>query len=148
MSVPIARMGPSDLVGFELLVRESEKEGYGFLRRMVHEWASGDLTFSSPGECAAIAQEHGCVVGVGGLCRDPYLTADDVGRVRHMYVHPGHRSSGLGVRLLEFVLSGWKENFSRVRLRAANEGSARFYESHGFQAVAGEDNCTHVLISS
>lgn len=145
MSLHLNSMSATDFADFETLVHTSEEEGYGFLRRMSDEWASGALKFSRPGECVAIVREGSRVLGVGGLCLDPYLRAGSVGRLRHMYVHPAHRSSGLGARILGFVLRDWNESFSRIRLRAANDASARFYESHGFVLTVDEDNCTHVL---
>lgn len=147
-TVTLESMSTADLAEFALLATQSESEGYQFLRRMHDEWVSGVLRFSRPGERVALARAEGRVIGVGGLCCDPYLKAGDVGRLRHMYVHPAHRGSGVGRRLLEFLLCDWAQNFSRIRLRAANDASGRFYEAYGFQVVTLEDHCTHVLFDS
>jgi GNAT superfamily N-acetyltransferase len=53
-----------------------------------------------------------------------------------MIVHPDHRSSGLGSRLLRHAIKFARSNgFTRITLLTdrMNEGAIRFYEQHGFK---------------
>lgn len=59
------------------------------------------------------------------------------GWVNHLYVHPGHHRRGIGSALLRHA----KSLQSQLTLWTfqANAAARRFYESHGFEAVALTD---------
>ena len=78
-----------------------------------------------------IAESEGRVVAFLSLHGD---------MLEHLYVHPGFHSRGIGTSLLETARS---VTAGRLRLYtfARNEGARRFYERHGFRAIAfGDDN--------
>lgn len=80
------------------LVAESERDGLGFVRRLVEEWTSGANRFDQPGAALFVASIDGAVVGVCGLNVDPYAARAGVGRVRHLYVLAPYRRRGAGSR--------------------------------------------------
>lgn len=138
-------MNDAHLARFQALAGQAEKEGYRFLDRMVTEWKAGTLDFSGPGEVAVVVEVADEIVGVGGLCRDPYADSQRIGRIRHMYIHPAHRGSGVGAMLLTKIMAHHTVHFDRLRLRAANARSGKFYELHGFRPTLTEQHCTHVF---
>lgn len=60
------------------------------------------------------------------------------GWVNQLYVDPGHTSRGLGSRLLDLAKSANPGGLDLWTF-AANRGARRFYERHGFVAVASTD---------
>ena len=61
--------------------------------------------------------------------------APDVGEVKRMYVVPGRRGGGLGLRLLEEIEAAARDGGFAV-LRLDTYGSlARFYEAAGYAAI-------------
>ena len=75
------------------------------------------------GMCQLIMFRH--VQRGGGLC----------GELESLHVHPDHRSSGIGGRLLEAVVEiAWDSGCYRVQLTSniARVDAHRFYQRHGF----------------
>jgi len=115
------------------------------VRRLADEWASGANRFDRPGEALFVARSAGDVVGVCGLNVDPYATAPDVGRVRHLYVLRAHRHRGIGQQLVTAIVQAARGRFQRLRLRTQNPEAARLYERLGFRAAVDATDCTHVM---
>jgi N-acetylglutamate synthase-like GNAT family acetyltransferase len=86
---------------FADILAESEASGYQFLRRVLDQWETAINRFSRPGEALLVAQNHGCWVGVCGLCIDPYLDDPRVGRLRNLYMLADCRRSGVGRLLVD-----------------------------------------------
>jgi len=141
----IERLGdlPSDRLG--PLVAESEQGGLRFVRRLAEEWASGRNRFDRPGEALFAAVVDGQMVGVCGLNVDPYVAAQRVGRVRHLYVLSAYRKLGVGRQLVEEVIAAARDPFDTLRLRTDNPKAARLYESTGFRRTPGAANCSHLM---
>ena len=118
-------------------------EGYRFVDRLVCDWRSGANRFDGPGETFLGAFDGDRLVAFGGVNRDPYMRGD-IGRLRHVYVLPEWRRSGVGRRLVAALTAHAAPRFSRLRLRATDERAARFYERMGFQVVA-EPDATHAM---
>jgi GNAT superfamily N-acetyltransferase len=131
-------------VGFAALQDEARAEGYLFIDRLVEEWQSGANRFDKTGELFLGCLDGGVLVAVGGVQRDPYRTAVDVGRVRRVYVRPAWRGRGIGQELVTLLVERARGKFLRLRLRAENPAAARVYERIGFQPVTEED-ATHAL---
>ena len=126
------------------LLDDSERQGLRLVRRLADEWASGANRFDRPGEALFMAWIGGSAVGIGGLSVDPYATAPEIGRVRHVYVLTTHRRAGVGERLMHAILDAARGRFEIVRLRTTNPVAARLYERLGFQPVA-EADCSHTF---
>ncbi len=138
---PLRALGPA----VKPLVLEAERNGFGFMRRLAAEWASGANRFNRPGECL-LAAYHGCrLVGVGGLNRDPYASSDGIGRLRHLYVLAAARRLGVGSRLVARILDDAHSMFQVVRLRANTEQAAAFYVRLGFTST-NEEAASHIMV--
>jgi N-acetylglutamate synthase-like GNAT family acetyltransferase len=133
-------------LGTELapLVSAADREGHAFVRRLREEWDSGANRFDRAGEALFGAFAGKRLVGVGGLNRDPFANADGVGRLRHLYIAPEMRRSGVGRLLVERIVTEAKTGFSVVRLRTLSADAAAFYRRLGFVEV-DEEAATHVM---
>jgi GNAT superfamily N-acetyltransferase len=58
--------------------------------------------------------------------------------INQLYVDPRHTGRGLGSRLVEVAKSVYPEGLDLWTF-AANTGARRFYERHGFVAIASTD---------
>lgn len=129
----------------DALVGVGREEGFGFLDRLIDDWRTGANRFDRPGERFVMAMEDGEVVGFSGLNVDPYVDAEAIGRLRHLYVLPSHRRKGVGSCLVHALLLDAAEHFRIIRLRTANPDAARFYEALGFGKLAQPD-ASHRMI--
>lgn len=136
----LSALGPAA----EPIRAEASAQGIDFVRRLFEEWASGANRFDRPGETFLGVWQRNCLVGVGGLNRDPYATEDDVGRLRHVYVFGSHRHLGLGTLLVQRLLREAEGHFRIVRLRAASSEAAAFYRRLGF-AECADPAATHLI---
>ena len=131
--------------GMDELQNEAHEEGYNFIDRLVKEWLSGENRFDKQGEVLRGCVDQGVLVAIGGLNRDPFIEAADVGRIRRVYVRPAWRNKGLGRALVASLVDDARKYFRCVRLRAGSPLAAKLYESIGFLPVA-DPNATHILI--
>ncbi|OCW57533.1 GNAT family N-acetyltransferase [Hoeflea olei] len=129
-----------DEIDIEPLAEEAWRDGYRFIERMKHDWATGENRFDGPGERLLGAFEGEALVGFCGLNRDPYVS-ELVGRIRHLYVGRDHRKKGIARDLLVRALDGAAYWFPRIRLRAT-PSSRGFYRRMGFVEV-DEVEATH-----
>jgi GNAT superfamily N-acetyltransferase len=127
------------------LVAESERTGFGFVRRLVDEWDSGENRFDKPGEASFVALVETRIVGVGGLNLDPYAGSPGIGRVRRLYVLSAFRRGGVGRGLVEAVISAAQNHFHTLRLRTNHEIAAQFYSGLGFSPSVGVPESTHEM---
>lgn len=130
---------PSDI---GVLLEASVEEGFDFVERLVRFWEDGSNRFDRPGEILIQVRSGPALVAVGGLNVDPYLDDSSVGRIRHVYVLPSARGSGVGSLLIRSLLEHGSGRFSRIRLRVGTPDGGPFYEALGF-AATDEDNATH-----
>ena len=128
----------------DALAKHASAAGHAFLERWLDEWRSGENRFDAPGELLLGATIQDCLVGVGGLNRDPYVQDPRIGRVRHLYVRDDCRRQGIGRALLKVIVVGGISRFRELRLRTDNQEAALFYEHFGFRSVV-DATATHVL---
>lgn len=143
MTQHIRAVSLSDLEELRRLADIAGAEGFKFLHRLVQLVENGDVVFDDAGEFFLCVVANGDVIAVGGVTPDPYVDATDVGRIRHVYVHPQHRSKSVGRNLVHEIEVRAKRTYSKLRLRTDTMAGARFYESLGYRAVASPD-ATHV----
>ncbi len=74
-------------------------------------------------------EAEGALLGVMGL-----QDVRDVTLIRHAYVRPGRQQSGIGGRLLAFLLAR-TDRPVLIGTWAAADWAVRFYEKHGFRVV-------------
>lgn len=125
------------------LATQARSESFSFIDRLLDDWRDGSNRFDGKGECFLQLMVAETLVAVGGINRDPYSTESNIGRIRHVYVRPEFRRSGVGRVLLDALLER-ATHFKRLRLRANDERAFRFYESLGF-VPSNEPNATHTL---
>lgn len=127
------------------LVTAADDERHPFVRRTFDEWAAGENRFDRPNEAFFIAELDDEVVGMCGINQDRYVDDREVGRLRHLYVHPSHRDGGLGADLVTTCLHHAAGRFRIVRLRTPGAAADRFYDNLGFDR-SGSDTATHELV--
>ncbi|MBT6274718.1 MAG: GNAT family N-acetyltransferase [Chromatiales bacterium] len=81
--------------------------------------AGRQRTFERPGECVVGATRDDESLGVGGLTLDPYADRPRVGRIRHVYLVPKLRGSGLGAAIVAAVLVEASAAFEYLSARLA-----------------------------
>ncbi len=113
------------------------------LERLREEWELGENRFAMPGEGFFVAKRGELLVGVCGLNRDPYASRARVGRLRRLYVSSSHRRSGVARALVGEALSGARECFSIVRVRAGTSDADLFYRALGFKPLKTCETATH-----
>jgi GNAT superfamily N-acetyltransferase len=141
--IEIIKVAGLDVAGVQSLRAESLREGFKFVERLCEEWASGVNQFSARGEALFQAVVGGHVVGVCGLNRDPYAHEERAGRVRRLYVLPGHRRAGVGCALLRAVIVHARGHFDLLRVRT--DQADGFYVAQGFRRDISGGDATHVL---
>ncbi len=128
----------------EELVRESELEGFNFVRRTLLEWNSAKNNFSKEGESLYGVFCEGKCIALGGLNIDPYVDNPKLGRVRHLYVSKKHRRKGVAKLLLKEIVKAAKGNFQQVRLYTPSRSASQLYESFGFMRSSKEHE-SHII---
>ena len=119
-------------------------ERHSFVARTRQEWDTGANCFDQPGEVFYLAVDQRQVIGMCGLNRDPYVDDPAVGRLRHLFVHPQHRRSGIAAGLVAACLASAATSFERVRLRTSNPAADSLYRSLGFVGI-DEPTATHEM---
>lgn len=117
-------------------------EGHLFVRRLIDDWQTGANRFDRAGEVFLGAFLDGNLAGIGGLNRDPYAADGGTGRLRHVYVSPNARRSGVGRRLVLRLISYGRDTFQVLRLRTVTPEGAAFYAALGF-GESDESDATH-----
>lgn len=139
----IRHLTRSDIEGVRELGVLAATEGFRFLSRLIEELEQGSAKTDHPCEFFLCAVEDGKILGVAGVTIDPYTDAPGVGRIRHLYVQPESRRSGIGRALIREIEGRVKNGYSILRLRTDTEAGARFYEALGYRPV-NETAATHV----
>lgn len=100
----------------------------------VRQWVTDSLI---PSGGVTVASSNNEVIGMMALSRD-----EQIDWIDQLYLHPAAVGCGIGTRLLELAM---QEAGSVIRLYTfqANTASRRFYERHGFRAIAFSDGLTN-----
>ena len=137
----IARITDIKAAPLMVLVTASQQEGFGFVKRLCDEWASGTNVFGQPGEALYGVFVDSQLVGVGGINRQDEHT----GRLRHFYILPSHRRRGLGRELVAHILNHARGRFRSLVLRTDTPAGDLFYQACGFAQIRGSDRVTHQI---
>lgn len=111
--------------------------------RLVDNYHDGSNCFDRAGEGLWVVQDTDQVVAVGGINIDPYFSDDALGRIRHVYVHPEYRRSGLGATLMRAIEDHGEQHFESFQLFTTNPDAARFYEALGYSPVRNQWKVSH-----
>jgi GNAT superfamily N-acetyltransferase len=140
------RLSNLTLDSVALLVDESERSGWRFMRRLIDEWLNGINRFDKPGESLFAALDGEQIVGTCGLNIDPYAIDSNVGRLRRLYVLEGYRGRGIGRQLIEVSIKAARPTFLSLRVRTENPQAGLLYERVGFVPVINQKDATHILM--
>lgn len=143
--VQIVRVVEALPEGFDDLRRQAGMEGYGFLDRMAEEVSRDDYGGQAELPVLFAALSGGDLAAVGALNADPYDPAPDLVRLRHVYVAPAFRRSGVGRSLATALIQQGFALAERLSLRAADERAAAFWEAAGFSRDENGTERTHIL---
>ena len=143
--VDISRIEALDLDEIELLITESNREGFQFLQRLTDDWVAGRNRFDGKGEALFIARADQQAVAICGLNRDPYTSDETIGRLRHLYTLPSHRRRGIARLLVNHIIRFARPHYKLLRLRTDTAEAANFYDKLGFN-VAEQPDATHIFV--
>lgn len=127
------------------LVTNALGENFRALLRLRDGWRDRSNRFAEQGEGLFAARLGSGLVGLCGLNRDPFTTAEGVGRLRHLYVSPAYRRRGVGSALVADILAYAKAHFRTVRLRTDRTDANTFYLALGFNVTPGNPDATHEI---
>lgn len=127
------------------LLDASTAEGYTFVQKLWDEYQSGVNSFSEQGALLLGGFIAGHFVAIGGVHPDPYLQNPAVGRIRHVYVLPESRRSGIGRALVQALIGRTSHCFSTFTLRTMTAHGQAFYEALGFSSEPRFASATHWL---
>ena len=130
---------------FQPLIDASTAEGYTFVQKLWDEYQSGENTFADSGAQLLGAYQDNQLIAVGGVHPDPYLGLSTFGRIRHVYVLPRYRRSGIGKRLVRALIANTSGCFTTFTLRTMTEHGDAFYKALGFSDAPRFADATHWL---
>lgn len=145
MDYNIVKLNSETIHQLEQLAKDALQDGYKIVRRTIDQWVSGENQFDKYQEVLYAVEIDQSIVAIGGINIDPYLMDDDIGRVRHFYVHRQYRQKGIARALLELVLKEKAAHYTVIRLTTNNEAAMQLYEEFGFKKVV-EFKATHVKV--
>ena len=133
------------LESLQSILDSSLSEGYTFIQKLWDEYDSGKVTFTEHGDILLGCYDDGRLVAIGGIHADPYLNNPTIGRIRHVYVLPEYRRSGIGRELVLTLIEAASDRFTMVTLRTLTDHGRAFYNAIGFSDAPKYENATHWL---
>ena len=135
MNIRIARVDAELPAAFEPLRAAASAEGFGFLDRLALRWRAGayDRDVRACVLGAWIGDEF---VAVGAQTVDEYDPHPAHRRLRHFYVAPQQRRSGVGRALASALTAEAFAVAPRLHLRATHAVSMAFWDALGFARVS------------
>jgi GNAT superfamily N-acetyltransferase len=131
--------------GFAALTAAAEREHFRFLQRLETCWRGASY---EEDELASVwaAEDCGVLIAIGAQTYDEYDPSPLHRRVRHFYVRPDMRRSGIGRALAQQLMLDAFELAPRLHVRAPHPPSRAFWEALGFTPVTGREDRTHELV--
>ena len=130
--------------GFDSLREEAEREGYRFLDRLVERWSGDAYREDRQATLWAMVTAH-AIQAIGAQTEDEYDPSPAHRRIRHFYVAPSFRRSGVGRTLARHLIDHALNLAPRLHLRATHALSTAFWDALGFQRVQRADR-SHELV--
>ncbi|MFC4323236.1 GNAT family N-acetyltransferase [Litchfieldia salsa] len=133
-------------LNLDSLIKESKKDGFRFIERLVVDYTNGNNTFSHSGEgLFGVFSEDGVLVAIGGLNRDPFSNEQSIGRLRRFYVSKNYRRKGIGILLVTKIIDEAKRYYKTLVLHTDTEQADKFYISLGFSKDNLYPNSSHFM---
>lgn len=127
------------------LQNEAAAEGYRFVETLREEWRDGRYHDGDERYALFAVYRDGELAAVGAVTPDPYDPADDLLRIRHVYVRPLCRGCGVGRQLGSALVQQGLALVPKLSLNAADTGAAAFWESFGFRPDGSGTRRSHLL---
>lgn len=143
--IQIVRLSEELPDDFPTLREEARAEGYRLVETFAEEWRAGRYAGPEADHAGFAAFADGRLAALGAITPDPYDPGPDLLRLRHLYVRPPFRRTGVGRVLATSLIQQGLDLAGRLSLRAADERAALFWDSLGFQRVADNPARTHIL---
>lgn len=144
MTSEITPIDPLEKSALQPIMESSLHEGYRFIQKLWHEYEQGINRFETPGTLIGAFVENP-MVGIGGVQVDPYLQQANIGRIRHVYVLPDYRRSGVGRQVMHALIDHARAHFTTLTLRTPTRHGDAFYQSLGFRTEPRFADATHWL---
>lgn len=126
------------------LCATAEQEGYNFLRRLGERW-DGKRYLRDDEATVWGAIGDGALIAIGAQTNDEYDPSPLHRRIRHFYVRPDQRRSGVGRALAHKLIEDAHALAPRLHLRATHSLSTAFWDAVGFARAQGREDRTHEL---
>lgn len=140
----VVRIGAELPESFDALAQAARAEGYAFLDRLAARWRDGVYDVDADASVFGI-YGLGDLVAIGAQTFDEYDPSPDHRRLRHFYVHPDARRSGIGTTLAGTLIQEAFQLAPLLHLRATHDASRAFWEATGFERVDRPDR-SHRLV--
>ena len=141
MDVRIARVEEKLPAAFEPLRAAASAEGFGFLDRLGVRWRAG--AYGGDARAGVLGAWVGDeLAAIGAQTPEEYDPHPTHRRLRHFYVAPQWRRSGVGRALASALTAEAFALAPRLHLRATHAGSVAFWDALGFARVL-HPNRTH-----
>ena len=125
------------------LQKESKKEGYNIVNKLINDFKSGKNKFNKKREALIVCELDHKIVGICGLNIDPINSKR--GRVRRLYVLPQYRNKGIGRKLVKEIINYSRKHFKSISTNIGKLTISKFYEELGFKKYDKEKVITHLL---
>jgi GNAT superfamily N-acetyltransferase len=145
MTFALMRLGalPPD---FTALREAAKQEGFNFFARLSKCW---DGVRYEDDTLATVwgANGNGVLIAIGAQTHDEYDPSPLHRRIRHFYVRPDRRRTGVGYALAQQIIADAFALAPRLHLRATQDLSRSFWDAVGFSRVDREGR-THEMLRS
>jgi GNAT superfamily N-acetyltransferase len=123
----------------------SVAERHRHIRKLVHEYQSGQNQFRASGEILLTAIVDGKMVGVCGLNRMNLENGEEIGRVRRLYVLEPYRRYRVGKTLMTAIIQEAHRHYRALVLYTDNPVADVFYRNFGFSSCSNVGKSSHWL---
>jgi len=130
---------------FQSLLKISTDEGYSFTQKLLDEYESGVNRFDSSGAALLGVSADQQLIAIGGAHPDTYVNQPQIGRIRHVYVLPDYRRTGVGKLIMEALIDHARAHFEILTLRTPTAHGDAFYTALGFSREVRFAESTHWL---
>lgn len=139
-------LGVSDISALRGIAALANAEGFRFVTRFLDDLGLGRIRLDSACEFFLTTLLSDAIVAIGGVTPDPYVDDAAVGRLRHLYVRPDKRRTGIGRTLVRRLERRAASCYTHLRLRTDNPAAAAFYERLGYTVLASESATHHRML--
>lgn len=140
----VVRLAAALPESFAKLNAAARAEGYDFLDRLAKNWRDGAYLGDTDASVFGVFAE-GDLIAIGAQTADEYDPAPDHRRLRHFYVHPDARRTGVGRTLAGALILEAFQHAPHLHLRATQDLSRAFWDAMGFERVDRPDR-SHKLV--